>query len=146
MLHQTKILEGGTVGKITPSQTKSLECVTKDDIRISKEALFKGVSTRFGLRYIEKSIENPDVIFCYAFQNLRLGSIKINQRFRVRSRSNVLSPESSTHFIYAHRTILRQLLRTIERAIEILFILPKSSFGEHKNPRLGSIKFGRMSH
>jgi len=29
----------------------------KDAIRISKEVLFKGVSTRFGLRTIEKSIE-----------------------------------------------------------------------------------------
>jgi hypothetical protein len=52
-----------------------LEGGTKDDLRISKEALFKGVSTRFGLRTIEKYIENPDVIFCSAFQNLRLGSI-----------------------------------------------------------------------
>ncbi len=33
------------------------------DIRMF-EALFTGVSTRFGLRAIEKSIENPDVIFC----------------------------------------------------------------------------------
>jgi len=36
---------------------------------------FKGVSTRFGLRTIEKSVENPDFIFCSSFQNLRLGSI-----------------------------------------------------------------------
>ena len=41
------------------------------------EALFKGVSTRFGLRTIEKSVENPDFIFCSSFQNLRLGSIKV---------------------------------------------------------------------
>jgi hypothetical protein len=34
--------------------------------------------TRFGLRTIEKSIENPDVIFCSSFQNLRLGSIKLS--------------------------------------------------------------------
>jgi hypothetical protein len=40
---------------------------TKDDIRIF-EALFKGVSTRFGLRTIEKSIEIQDVIFCSFFQ------------------------------------------------------------------------------
>ncbi len=39
------------------------------------EALFKCVSTRFGLRKIEKSVENLDFIFCYSFQNLRLGSI-----------------------------------------------------------------------
>jgi hypothetical protein len=44
------------------------------------EALFKGVSTRFGLRTIEKSVENLDVIFCSAFQNLRLGSVKFRQK------------------------------------------------------------------
>jgi hypothetical protein len=35
-----------------PSQTKICEGGTKDEIRISKEALFKGVSTLFGLRTI----------------------------------------------------------------------------------------------
>jgi hypothetical protein len=59
-----------------PSQTKILEGGTKDEIRIF-EALFKGVSTPFGLRTIEKSVENPDFIFCSSFQNLRLGSIKM---------------------------------------------------------------------
>jgi hypothetical protein len=39
------------------------------------EALFKVVSTRFGLLIVEKSVENPDFIFCSSFQNLRLGSI-----------------------------------------------------------------------
>jgi hypothetical protein len=45
-----------------PSQTQTLEGLTKYEIWISKEALFKGVSTRFGQRSIEKSIENPDFI------------------------------------------------------------------------------------
>ena len=36
-----------------------------------------GVSARFGLRTIEKSIENPHFIFCFVFQNLRLGSTKL---------------------------------------------------------------------
>ncbi len=65
-----------SVWKDWPSQMKMLEGWTKDDIR-SFEALFKGVSTRFGLRTIEKSIENTHVIFCQSFQNLRLGSIKM---------------------------------------------------------------------
>ncbi len=60
--------------QIYPSQTKILEGGTKDKMRIF-EALFKGVSTRFGLRIVENSIENPHVIFCSSFQNLRLGSI-----------------------------------------------------------------------
>jgi hypothetical protein len=53
-----------------------LEGGTKEEIRISNEALFKGVSTRFGLRTIEKYIENLDFLFCSSFQNLRLGSIE----------------------------------------------------------------------
>ena len=63
-----------TCTEFYPSQKKILECVTNDDIRMF-EALFKGVSTRFGLRNIEKSVENPDCIFCSSFQNLRLGGI-----------------------------------------------------------------------
>ena len=61
--------------EIYAPQTKILERRTKDEIRIF-EALFKGVSTRFGLLTIEKYIENLDLIFCQSFQNLRLGSIK----------------------------------------------------------------------
>jgi hypothetical protein len=71
-------LEGGT--KIYPSQTKILEGGTKDEIMIL-EALCKGVSTRFGRRTIEKSVENPDFIFCSSFPNLRLGSIKLKCGF-----------------------------------------------------------------
>jgi hypothetical protein len=61
--------------KLYPSQTKILEGLTKEEIRISKEALFKGVSTRFGLRTIEKYIENLDFLSWQSFQNLRSGSI-----------------------------------------------------------------------
>jgi hypothetical protein len=63
--------------KLYPSQTKILEGVTKDEMRIF-EALFKGGSTQFGPRTIEKCFENPHFIFCYSFQNLRLGSIKFS--------------------------------------------------------------------
>jgi hypothetical protein len=38
---------------------------------------FQGVSTRFGLRTIEKYIENLDFIFCQSFHNLRLGEHKV---------------------------------------------------------------------
>ena len=37
------------------------------------EALFKGVSTQFGARTIEKSFENQEFFFCQSLQNLRLG-------------------------------------------------------------------------
>jgi hypothetical protein len=59
-------------------QTKILEGLTKDEMRLF-EALFKGVSTRFGRLTIESPFENQAVIFCSFFQNLRLGSIKIRQ-------------------------------------------------------------------
>jgi len=60
--------------KFYAPQTKILERMTKEEIRIF-EALFKGVSTRFGLRTIEKCFENPDFLFCHSFQNLRLGGV-----------------------------------------------------------------------
>jgi hypothetical protein len=64
--------------QIYPSQTTILEGGTKAEMRISKEALFKVVSTRFGRRIVENSIENPHFIFCSSFQTLRLGSIKFS--------------------------------------------------------------------
>ena len=55
------------------------------------EALFKGVSTRFGPRTIEKYLENPHLIICSSFQNLRLGSIQFarnhNMHYRKPNRS-----------------------------------------------------------
>jgi hypothetical protein len=41
------------------------------------EALFKGVSTRCALRIVEKSVDDPDFIFCSSFQNLRLVSMDL---------------------------------------------------------------------
>jgi len=67
------------IQQLYPSQTKIWEGGTKDEIRIFA-ALFKGVSTRFGLRTIEKCCENPDFIICSSFPNLRLGSIKLLQK------------------------------------------------------------------
>jgi hypothetical protein len=52
---------------------------TKDEMRISKEALFKGVSTQFGPLTIEESIENPHFIFCSFFPTLLLGSINYSE-------------------------------------------------------------------
>ncbi len=42
------------------------------------DALFKGVSTEFGPRTIEKCFENPHVMFCSSFQNLRLGWVNLH--------------------------------------------------------------------
>jgi hypothetical protein len=54
---------------------------TKEEIRISKEALFKGVSTRFGLRIVDSSVENAHFI--------RYGEQKIAQ-----GRTHYLTKES----------------------------------------------------
>ncbi len=62
------------MGKVYPSQTKIWEGLTKEKIWIF-DIRFKGVSTRFGLRTIEKYIENLDFIFCPPFPNLRLGNL-----------------------------------------------------------------------
>jgi len=71
---------GVTKCDFMPPKRRFLEGGTKDEIRISNEALFKVVSTRFGLRIVEGSIENPDFIFCSSFQNLRLGTIDLPAR------------------------------------------------------------------
>jgi len=63
-------------------QTKILEGGTKEEIRIF-EALFKDVSTKFGPLTIERVNRNPDFLFCSSFQNLRLGSIKIERNHRI---------------------------------------------------------------
>jgi len=75
---QTKILDGRT--NVYAPQTKILEGLTKDEMRLF-EALFKGVSTRFGLIIIESPFENQELIFCSFFQNLRLGSITFQNAF-----------------------------------------------------------------
>jgi hypothetical protein len=83
--HHMLLLSFVSSCNVYPSQTKIWEGGTKDEIMIL-EALCKGVSTRFGRRTIEKSVENPDFIFCNkqkfcsSFQNLRLGAIKLLQR------------------------------------------------------------------
>ena len=61
------------------SQTKIWEEGTKDENRIF-EVLLAGVSTRYGRRTIEKSIENPHFIICSSVQNLRLGTMKFQSQ------------------------------------------------------------------
>ena len=68
---------GCEIAQFYPSQTKILEGLTKEKIQIF-EALFKGVITRFGLRTIEKYIENLDFIFCSIFQKSSFGEHKFH--------------------------------------------------------------------
>ena len=60
-------------------QTKILEDRTKDRSCLF-EALFKGVSTGFGLLLVEKWFENTLQTVCSTVQNLRLGSIELLQK------------------------------------------------------------------
>ena len=60
--------------QLYPSQTKILEGRTNISECVF-EALFKGVSTGFGLANVEKCFENAFWKVGSAFQNLRLGSI-----------------------------------------------------------------------
>ena len=57
-----------------PSQTKILEVRTNLSECVF-EALFKGVSTRFGRRIVEKCFENAFGKVGSDFQNLRLGGV-----------------------------------------------------------------------
>jgi hypothetical protein len=57
-------------------QTKILEGRNNRPERVF-EALFKGVSTRFGLRIVEKCVESSFRTVGSAFQNLRLGGVNL---------------------------------------------------------------------
>jgi hypothetical protein len=74
-------------------------------------ALFKGVSTRFGLLNVEKCLENPDCSFCSSFQHLRLGSINVCSAFQ-----HLRLGEVKFQWLVAQN-----------RDFHISFILPKSS-------------------
>jgi hypothetical protein len=63
--------------EIYPSPTKILEGRTNISERVF-EALFKGVSTRFGLRIVEKVLPRETLSeFDSSFHNLRLGRIEL---------------------------------------------------------------------
>jgi len=68
------------------------------------EALFKGVSTLFGLLTIEKSVENPDFIFCSSFQNLRLGAMPQQPRIIQPQMIQVLR-KSGFHLLFLIRNL-----------------------------------------
>ena len=58
--------------------------------------LFKGVSTRFGLRIVENCVENTlGRTVCSAFQNLRLGSIASRKQYLDGLWMRVLYPTTS---------------------------------------------------
>jgi hypothetical protein len=57
-------------------QTTNLEGGTKDEMRISKEALFNGSWPKLSTHALENGfIRNPHFIFCSSFQNRRLDGV-----------------------------------------------------------------------
>ncbi len=128
------------------SQTKILEGGTKDEIRIFEE-LFKGVSTRFGLRTIEKSVENPDFIFCSPFQNLRLGSIKCQPGFVVNIFVEMFNMEIVENKGTSCRRLFSKHFSTIRSPNRVLTPLksasPGNAFGKVGSASLPQSSFGR---
>ena len=85
-----------------PENQHSLCSPNEDFGRQNKRS---SVRFRFGLRCLENCIENAQPTCCYDFQNLRLGSIKMEQRSAyvilnpfsmIRSPNRVLTPLKST--------------------------------------------------
>ena len=79
--HSSALAGAQVASQFCGSQTKILKEGTEAENRIV-EVLLAGVSTRFGLRTIKKSIESQHFIFCSVFRNLRLGSINSLQTRR----------------------------------------------------------------
>ena len=75
--------------EIYASQTTILETETAGRACLF-EALCEGVSTRFGLRMLTKSLEKTRSTRCFVFQNLRLGSINLPARPPVGQRVDVV--------------------------------------------------------
>ena len=114
---EQRIVLSSHVCKVHAPQTKILQRVTKDDMRVL-EVLFKGVSTGFGLRTIEKYLENPHFIFCSVFQNLRLeiiGSQKINTSHHRRMRLSFV-------IMFAKFMLPKRRFRTFEQTVWRLFL------------------------
>ncbi len=93
------------------------ELHTSDEIRIF-EALFTYVSTRFGLRTIEKCFENQDFIFCSSFQNLRLGSIKLLQKIIASQKTNT-SHHIACYYLCNHLAKLLQKIMASQKTQHI---------------------------
>jgi len=112
---QTKILEG---------RTNVSECVF--------EALFKGVSTRFGLRIVEKCFENTFWKVGSAFQNLCLGWVNLCSP---NEDSGRIDKRGHPHFLLTFQGFVYQIEYShpwkVSRksGFPLLSIRPESSFG-----------------
>jgi len=125
--------------KLYPSQTKILEGGTKDEMRIF-EALVKDMSTQFGQRTSEKSVENPHFVFCSCLQNLRLESINFRklrkimlpkQRFCKDEQNMKCGFSNYFSMICGPKWDLTPSKVNLKSAFHLLFLLPNSSLGSH---------------
>jgi hypothetical protein len=74
-----------------------LEGMTRDEMRIF-EALFKRMSDRFGLRTIEKPIENPHFIFCFSCHDVAPSNLLIRRGQVVCSQTKILERRATLSF------------------------------------------------
>jgi hypothetical protein len=94
-------LAGREIAQFYAPETKILEG-TKDEMRISKEALFNGSWPKLSTHALEKCfLRNPHFIFCSSFQNLRLGGVNF--------------------LVDARRTTMSERLHVIHCLFEALF-------------------------
>jgi hypothetical protein len=116
--HSENIIEMST--KLTPPKRR-LWNVEPTFPNASSNYFFKGVSTLCGLRIVEKCFENQFGKVCPAFQNLRLGSIKL-----------VLTHAPATRLARSPPTQMASV--TPFASIETIIMLPSSCdrYGEQK--------------
>jgi hypothetical protein len=102
--------------KVYSSQTKNFEGRTKDWVGLF-EVLFKGLSTLFGQLTTEKCVEETHPIFCSAFQNLRLGSIKLLQKIVATQKNQHTAP---------HRMLLLSFCNHIAKSLQKIVATQKN--------------------
>ncbi len=97
----------GSVKVGTKDVMRMFEAIYAPKRRFGRVTIVKDVSTQFGKRTFEKSVENPHYILCSPLSNLRLGGVKLS----IFLDNKTLNSASKTH-------------------PETLVLPAKSSFGE----------------
>ncbi len=106
--------------KIHAHQTKILESWTKYEMRIFRW-LFNCSWPKTCTHTIEKHLENPHLIFCSAFQNLRLVSIRF---------ASGLNQPVASRVLFASDPPFPKSTRILKREIRMKFMLPKRRFSK----------------
>ncbi len=96
------LLPTSAFGRDTNDDGSGPICSPNEDVGRRNKRRNRGVSTRFGPRTIEKSIENPHLIFCSSFQKFCLGGV------------NFMLPKR--RFWKAERTVQKAFSKNFSRA------------------------------